>query len=401
LSASGQESAPTSTAGSNPASPEVTLVAGGWFSRLGRFLGLHGFIRPAVALTILTWFPLLLLTAAAGHLAGGVTAPFAESIGTHTRFLLALPLLFVADRRVYPQFNNLNEYLCSSGIVSPAVRSQYDAAVLSTIRWRDSIYAELVIVISVVVIAMIGPQLDQTAGSSSWRIVGGDLTAAGWWARAVSIPVFQYLIGRWLWRIVIWTRFLWFVSRLKLDLRATHPDRAGGLTHLGFTQASFDVLCLAASVLLTGIFVQEILYGGTELMSLVPWTVTLTIASQALFVGPLLVFTPRLMHVRWRGLREYSVLGTRYAREFEHKWMHPQPAQRQQGEALVGSADIQSLADLGNSYQAVQEMNGLPFRRTLPIRLFIATLGPMLVMVPIAYPEEYLLLDGLRLILGI
>lgn len=394
-------SAQSSNAGHEPTSPHVTLVAGGWLSRLARFVGLHGFIRPAVALTILTWCPLLFLTTAAGHLVGGVTVPFAQSIGTHTRFLLALPLLFVADRRVYPQFRKLNEYLYSSGVVSSMVRAQYDEAVRSTLRWRDSIYAELVIVISVAVIAMSGAALDSLDEASSWRVAGGGLTAAGWWATVVSIPVFQYLIGRWLWRILVWVRFLTQVSKLDLDLRATHPDRAGGLAQLGYTQAAFDVLCLALSVLFTGIFAQEILYGGADLVSLIPWTATLLVGSQALFVGPLLAFMPPLLRVRWLGLRQYSVLGMQYAREFEGKWMQTQVAQSQQREAVVGSADIQSLADLGNSYETISGMMGTPFRRTLPLRLCIATLAPMLVLVPIAYPEEYLLLDGLRLILGI
>ena len=47
------------------------------------------------------------------------------------------------------------------------------------------------------------------------------------------------------------------------------------------------------------------------------------------------------------------MLAARYAREFDRKWLRGgAPAD----EPLLGSGDIQSLADLGNSYEVVKEM---------------------------------------------
>ena len=43
--------------------------------------------------------------------------------------------------------------------------------------------------------------------------------------------------------------------------------------------------------------------------------------------------------------------------EFEEKWIHGGDG----AEELLGSADIQSLADLGNSYAVVREMRFVPF----------------------------------------
>ena len=78
----------------------------------------------------------------------------------------------------------------------------------------------------------------------------------------------------------------------------------------------------------------------------------------AIFVGPLFVFSPRLATVRRRGLIEYGALGSEYTRAFARKWisrddLHMDP--------LVGSADIQSLADLANSYAIVRTMRIVPF----------------------------------------
>ena len=53
------------------------------------------------------------------------------------------------------------------------------------------------------------------------------------------------------------------------------------------------------------------------------------------------------------GLREYGLLAQRYVLEFDRKWLRGGAAE---DEAFVGSADIQSLADLGNSFEIVSGM---------------------------------------------
>ena len=77
-------------------------------------------------------------------------------------------------------------------------------------------------------------------------------------------------------------------------------------------------------------------------------------------LGPLLLFLPHLAAARRIGLREYGTLAQRYVREFDDKWLRGRaPA----GKPLIGSADIQSLADLGNSYEIVREMRTVPFTK--------------------------------------
>jgi hypothetical protein len=47
-------------------------------------------------------------------------------------------------------------------------------------------------------------------------------------------------------------------------------------------------------------------------------------------------------------------------------------------EPLVGSADIQSLADLGNSFEVVKGMRFVPFTLQTVLQLAVATLLPVL-----------------------
>ena len=75
-------------------------------------------------------------------------------------------------------------------------------------------------------------------------------------------------------------------------------------------------------------------------------------------LGPLLVFTPQLRVARRKGMEEYGNLGQQYAREFNRKWIR---GDRLADETPLGSADIQSLADLRNGYQVVEGIRLTPF----------------------------------------
>ena len=60
------------------------------------------------------------------------------------------------------------------------------------------------------------------------------------------------------------------------------------------------------------------------------------------------------------GLREYGVLASAYVRQFEEKWLDPRKPPE---EPLVGTADLQSLADLAGSYDIVRSMRLVPLGR--------------------------------------
>ena len=103
-----------------------------------------------------------------------------------------------------------------------------------------------------------------------------------------------------------------------------------------------------------------------------------------LLLGPLLIFMPKLARTRRIGLAEYGTLAARYVNEFDGKWLRGQaPA----NEPLIGSADIQSLADLANSFEVVKRINIVLISRETLILLVAYTLGPvaplLLTMVPL------------------
>src|SRR5262249_31775802 len=68
--------------------------------------------------------------------------------------------------------------------------------------------------------------------------------------------------------------------------------------------------------------------------------------------------------VRLKGSVDYGSLAMRYVDEFRRKWM-VDPKTQETG--LLGSSDIQSLADLSNSYQVATSVRLIPI--SLPVLL--------------------------------
>jgi hypothetical protein len=131
---------------------------------------------------------------------------------------------------------------------------------------------------------------------------------------------------------------------------------------------------LAQGVMMAGTIASRIFYAGATLPEFKVELIGLAAVMVFAILGPMLVFGPKLEAAKRAGLREYGTLAHRYVREFDGKWLRGgAPAD----EPLIGSADIQSLADLGNSYEVVKGMRFVPFTGQTVLQLAITTLVPV------------------------
>jgi len=173
-----------------------------------------------------------------------------------------------------------------------------------------------------------------------------------------------------------------------LSLIPTHPDRSGGMGFLAGTVYAFIPLLMAHGALLAGNLANRIFYVGAALPDFKLEIAVVVVFLLCLVVGPLLVFAPQLAQARRTGLREYGTLAQRYVREFDGKWLRGgAPAD----EPLVGSGDIQSLADLGNSLEVVRTMRTLPVTKEALLQLAAASLAPIMPLALTMMPLEELL----------
>jgi hypothetical protein len=352
---------------------EFSLVKGGLlFKLLGHMRLMKPDLEPlysrAISLALFAWLPLLFLSAIHGlALSGSIKIPFLYDITVAVRLLLAIPLLVWAEQMVDSRSNEVIRHFIESGLVDDKDTPKYESIVRRVMKMVDFIPAEGVIAVLVIVNTVFF-RLEYSGVSSTWQFLvtpsGMTRTPAGWWHLAVSIPIFQFLLWRWLYRYLIWCWFLWRVSLLDLHLIATHPDRVGGLAFLGVLQVKFCPIAFALASVLSAYVGMEVIFGGAALKQYTMMIVGNVALILIIFLGPYLVFYLPLFEAKRRGFLAYSSLANDYTLSFDRKWIGGgAPA----GESLLGTSDIQSLADISNSFGIVRDMRLVPFDMKLTI----------------------------------
>jgi hypothetical protein len=147
--------------------------------------------------------------------------------------------------------------------------------------------------------------------------------------------------------------------------------------------------------MLAGLVAERVLYRGESLVSF-----KLQIGGFVAFfvlaiLGPLLMFTRQMAHAKRKGLSDYGLLAQRYVESFQRKWVLSDPTP---SEELLGAADIQSLADLGNSYALVREMLPVPFGLQDIARLAAATAAPLLPLLLTIFSADELILRVIKVV---
>jgi len=323
---------------------------------------------------------------------GSVAVRFLRDVEVHVRFLVALPLI-AAELVVHQRMRPLLQQFLERNLIPESAMTRFNAAIASAFRLRNSVLAEVLLIafvyaVGITVVWRHYTALDAPTWYATPSVEGAKLSLAGLWYGYVSLPIFQFLLCRWYFRLFIWMRFLWQVSRIELSLIPTHPDHLGGLGFLSGTVYAFAMLAVAHGALLAGNLANRIFYLGATLPEFKLEIAVMVIFLLCVVIGPLLVFTPQLAQAKRTGNREYGALAERYVREFDAKWLRGgAPAD----EPLVGSGDIQSLADLGNSYEVVRSMRLAPVTREAVLRLAAATLAPLVPLALTMMPLEELL----------
>ena len=358
--------------------------------------------RRIVAIAAIAWLPLLVLAIAGGHAWGSdIAMPFIKDIEVHVRLLVAVPLLVAAELLVHMRLRPIAGEFLARGLVPEEAIARFHDGLRSAFRLRNSVAAEVLMIVLVYAVGV--PFVWRNYAGlevGTWYAVQGPdgprLTAAGLWYVAVSVPLFQFLLLRWYFRIVIWMRFLWHVSRIRLNLSAMHADQTAGLGFLSGTVYAFVPLLMAHGALLAGVVGNRIFYAGATLLDMrIEIAVTVAYLLALVFL-PLTVFAYQINEAKRRASRIYGRLSQRYVRDFEAKWL-PQDAPAR--DSPLGSGDIQSLADLGNSLATVRATRAIPITRDAILKLAIAALAPLAPLLLTMIPAEELAKRLIRMIL--
>jgi len=386
-------------------STDFSLVLGGPLYQLLRRARLSGdtlqlLRQRVIAISLVAWLPLLVLSALEGTAWGGNAAiPFLLDVDAHVRFLVAVPLMIAAEIVVHRRMRLLARQFLDRHLIPDSARPRFDHAIASAMRLRNSVLAEVLLIAFVYVVGIFViwrhyAAIDTATWYATQSADGTALSLAGTWLVFVSLPVFQFLLCRWYYRAFIWARLLWQVSRIELSLVPTHPDRLGGLGFLAATPYAFALLSAAHGTFLAGRLANHIFHLGAALPDFKIEIAAVVALLLCVTAGPLLVFSPQLASAKRTGKREYDTLAERYVREFDTKWLR---GGAPGDESLMGSGDIQSLADLGNSLDVVRNMRLVPVTKDTIIQLTAAALAPIVPLVLTMMPLE----EFLKKLLGI
>jgi hypothetical protein len=146
-----------------------------------------------------------------------------------------------------------------------------------------------------------------------------------------------------------------------------------------------------------GVIANRIFYDGATLLSFQGTLAMLVGLLLVMTFGPLCVFADKLAAAKRDGRLRYGALATRYMSDFDKKWLgEPRPTPSH----LVGSADIQSLADMTNSFSVVLKLRFFPFQSEKAVMAVVFILVPVAPLLLTMIPAEELLYKLLGMFLG-
>lgn len=348
--------------------------------------------RRAMIVGAVGWAPLLVLAGIQNvtmH-TDGITSLLWDA-GMHARYLIAAPLLVLAEAQCALRLNAIVRHFADAGLVIDKDRGSYDAAVASTRTLLNWSTAEIIVIAMAYLLmsaAVFSLPFDQIP---IWHRTGGSAPAfspAGWWHVLVSLPLLLTLLLGWAWRFALWAHLLWRIARLDLRLLPSHPDGTAGLAVLGYSLRAFSLVAMALATIIAGRSANIVLVDGALPRDQTIFSAGLLVAVVALFAAPLFLFTPILMKALQRGSFEYGALANRIGAVFEEKWLGRNgPVDK----SAIEKPDFSATTDLYAIVANVYALRLVPIDLKSIVTLGIALLLPFVPIVFLALPMAEIL----------
>jgi hypothetical protein len=311
-----------------------------------------------------TWLPLVIITAIDGTLYSGVQLPFLKDIAMQMRLLVALPILLLIKFIIDGKVIDLEKYFFYTLMSDNEQRLTLIKIFNRTRKLANSILAEIIMLLIVIAATIsfvkTGFFSGLQSGTESWmsnEIENHTLSVAGKWVVFISIPVFQFLLLRWIWRYIVWVLHLSSISRSRLNLQPTHPDRAGGLGIIVHTQKYFSLVFVGFSIVVSGEMCAHLLRDPEAFPGIRGEVIGCIIICLFLLLLPMVFFTGKLIKTKHDGLLKLSNLGASMSNKFEEDWINDKPIENKVAERSVGTS---MLYDYSGVYRSLEELRPVP-----------------------------------------
>ena len=384
-----------------PLSATITpfsLFDGDWVNRWFAWLGLRSRHAAAIAGRCLfvagvTWVPMAILAIIQHLYSTTIDARnFFADYAAYAQFLIALPLFVVGERIVSRSTREAAETFVDSGVLEPGDLPLADAAHRGVARLARSRGVEwgCVVLAYALAAATILPERS-TPSMHTWHMGAGDdpdatirtifgLTLPGAWALLVALPLLNYWWLRIGWKVIVWTRYLYRISRPRLVLVASHPDQTGGVGFVSDVQATFALIIFAYGLSnVAAVIAYKVAIEKAPLTLPPVWGPALgfIIGAPALFTAPLLMFTKQLFRTKHRALAVYREQILRRSLAFESSWLAADTSD------AASATVLGNMSHLSTLFGRIERMRIVPFDLKSALQLIGSTVGSVAAALPL------------------
>ena len=314
----------------------------------------------------------------------------------HVRFLVAVPLLILAEGLLHSLTTLLLPQFVRSGLVPEAALPRFRAALAGIARLRNATLPWIAIVALALAMATI-PEMANRAHELDWAEETGGasphLGFGGWWLLYVGRPIYLVLVLGWLWRVVLLALLFARIAGLGLSIVPTHPDRLGGLGFVERIPVAFAPVVLAIGAVLAARWTHDVVYHAADPLSLRVEMAAFVVVVVAIFVAPSLALSGCLRRAKKRALLEYGALVAEHGRLVRDRWIEGKPLA---DDALLRAPEIGPVADTQAVYDAVKRMRTVPLGKVSIAPLVLAAAAPMIAVLATRVPVKSLLLGILK-----
>lgn len=193
-------------------SDDLSISAGGPFNKALEKIRLHENQKKlAIVAVAICWLPLLLIAAFEGTLFSGVEQPFLKDVTMQVRVLIALPMLILIKAAIQTKVIAVVKYISEILLISEEEKQKFTISLKRARKLTSSTVTEIIFLLIVATATasflkagvFIGLEGDTKSWLTTAQSNHQNLSHAGYWAVCISIPMFQFLLLRWLWRYVV------------------------------------------------------------------------------------------------------------------------------------------------------------------------------------------------------
>lgn len=356
----------------------------------------------AIIVLCIAWLPLVIITAIDGTLYSGTGLPFLKDLAIQGRLLIGIPMLILIKAVVYRRIPEVLQYI-SEVLINPVDRDRFvSVAIQKAIKRTDSTLSEIIFLLAVVGFALSPAEAtslfitDKESGTWLISVKEGKqaMSLASNWTQYISIPIFQFLLLRWIWRYIVWLTLLFRISNMNLNLKPTHPDGSGGVGVIFLAQRNFHLFFVVCGMVISSVMINLFMLKTVTFETLKLQILGYVILAVFLIFIPMLFFTRKLVKTKYQGQLELSRAGTNLSKKYEEEWIKPMGAEKRIADDTV---DPSMQVDYSGVHILLQEM------RIIPIRLndiFIMVVSLFIPFIPIFF-IQYSVVELLQKLMGL